>query len=66
VQAEFSGQLVNRRKVYPADMRDTVIHAQTLRHAADYRGDMMTEKQMARNLRRAQTFVGAVISREGA
>jgi len=65
VQAEFASQLINRRKIYPVDMRDVLPHAQTLRHAADYRRDWMTEKQMARNLRRAQSFVEAVLNRQG-
>ncbi len=65
VQAEFASQLINRRKIYEADMRDVLMRAIMLRQTADYEEDMMKETQMARNLRRAQTFVGVILSREG-
>jgi uncharacterized protein (UPF0332 family) len=36
VQAEFVGQLINRRKRYSADLRDTLLRNLELRQAADY------------------------------
>src|SRR4051794_23559822 len=36
VQAEFVGLLINRRKLYPADLRQTLFRNLNLRHEADY------------------------------
>ena len=60
VQALFVGQLINRRKRYPADLRNTLEQNYRLREAADYRRDPVTEVRAARAVRRAETFVTAV------
>jgi uncharacterized protein (UPF0332 family) len=60
VQAEFVGQLVNRRKLYPATVRDVLARGLSLRHQADYGQGMIVEMQAARALRRAREFVDAV------
>src|SRR5687767_7215632 len=36
VQAEFIGQLINRRKLYPSVIRDILERTLILRHTADY------------------------------
>ena len=56
----FVGQLVNRRKLYPATLRDTLAHTYQLRQAADYTDDLVTQIQALRALRRAREFVLAV------
>jgi uncharacterized protein (UPF0332 family) len=60
VQAQFIGQLINRRKRYPADLRNTLEQNYRLREAADYRRDPVTEVRAARAAQRAETFVTAV------
>jgi uncharacterized protein (UPF0332 family) len=60
VQAQFVGQLINRRKRYSADLRHTLEQNYRLREAADYRRDPITEVRAARAARRAETFVIAV------
>jgi uncharacterized protein (UPF0332 family) len=60
VQAQFVGQLINRRKRYPADLRNTLEQNNCLRETADYRRDPVTEVRAARAARRAETFVAAV------
>lgn len=60
VQAEFVGQLINRRKVYPAELRDVLVRGLELRHVADYRGDRVPEIQAARALRRTRALVSSV------
>jgi uncharacterized protein (UPF0332 family) len=60
VQAQFVGQLINRRKHYPADLRNTLEQNYRLREAADYQRDPVTEVRAARAARRAETFVTAV------
>jgi uncharacterized protein (UPF0332 family) len=61
VQAEFIGQLINRRKLYPSTMRDTLERAYVLRQIADYQTEQVSEAQMERVLRRARLFVVAVV-----
>lgn len=60
VQAQFAGELVNRRKRYPAELRDTLIRNQILRRQADYEQDRVTEVQAARALGRAREFLEAI------
>jgi uncharacterized protein (UPF0332 family) len=60
VQAEFVNQLISRRKVYPAELRDTLPRTFALRQAADYQVDWMTKHQMERVLRRTRTFVQTI------
>jgi uncharacterized protein (UPF0332 family) len=64
VQAQFVGQLINRRKRYPADLRNTLEQNYRKREAADYRRDPVIEVRAARAARRAETFITAV-GREG-
>jgi uncharacterized protein (UPF0332 family) len=60
VQAQFVGQLINRRKRYPTDLRNMFEQNYRLREAADYRRDPVTEVRAARAVQRAETFVTAV------
>jgi uncharacterized protein (UPF0332 family) len=61
--ATFVGELVNRRKVYPPELRDTLSRLASLREAADYTHDLISETQASRALRRTRTFVGAIVQR---
>jgi uncharacterized protein (UPF0332 family) len=60
VQAQFIGQLINRRKVYPTDLRQTLLQNYRLRETADYERDRVNEVRAARAVRRAAEFVEAV------
>jgi len=57
VQSRFVGILINRRKRYSTDLRDTLMTTMRLRHKADYDFDSVTADQAARALRRATRFV---------
>ena len=65
VQAEFVGQLINRRKRYPANLCDVLARTIVLRHTADYTTDLVTETQAIRAVRRTREFVAAVQAGEG-
>jgi uncharacterized protein (UPF0332 family) len=65
VPSQFVGQLINRRKLYPAALQDTLPRTYQLRQAADYTDDLTTETQAVRALRRAREFVSAVLERGG-
>ena len=64
VQAEFIGQLINRRKIYPACLGDVLERTYTLRQVADYQAEFVTERQAARALRRARQLVEVIAGGE--
>lgn len=63
VQAQFAVVLVNRRKLYPATLRDVLTLNNELRETADYRGEPVTQRRASAALRRTRTFLAAL--REG-
>jgi len=65
VQGQFNGQFVNRRHLYPSELRTVLPELQGLRHSADYDPDPVTETEAARALRRARRFVEAIRQGEG-
>lgn len=65
VQAQFNGELINRRKVFPPDLRDTLERTYTLRAAADYEAEPISQTQGSRALRRARSFLSTIQSRGG-
>jgi uncharacterized protein (UPF0332 family) len=60
VQSQFVGQLINRRKRFPAELRDVLARCLILRQTADYAPDDVTETRAARTLQRARAFVEAL------
>jgi uncharacterized protein (UPF0332 family) len=60
VQSRFVGDLINRRKLYPGQLRDTLALTISLRHKADYQADPVTATQAIRAVNRAARFVEAV------
>jgi uncharacterized protein (UPF0332 family) len=64
VQAQFNGELINRRKRFPATMRETLIQGLRLRQLADYKNERVIEVQASRGLARANQFVNAVLDQE--
>jgi uncharacterized protein (UPF0332 family) len=63
VQAQFALQLINRRKLYPAALRDVLMRLLATRQVADYRTDSVSAVQAERALRRAREFVQAILTR---
>ena len=60
VQAQFNGQLINRRKRYPTSLRNTLEQNYRLRETADYRRDHVRELRAARAVRRTEEFLDAI------
>jgi uncharacterized protein (UPF0332 family) len=60
VQASFVGQLIQRRKHYPAPLRRTLTNLLDLRHKADYRAVSVSQREPLQAVRHAQAFVQAV------
>lgn len=65
LQATFVRELINRRKVYPAELRDILASLYSLRQSADYTRQWVTEVQSLRALRRTRTFLAAIQSPGG-
>lgn len=59
------GQLIHRRHRYSSDLRGALARNQELRQMADYQEGMVSQTEAARALRRSETFVEAVLAREG-
>ncbi len=57
VEAQFVGQLINRRKRYNADLRGVLDTNRELREKADYRRDLVKQTQAHRALNRSRAFV---------
>lgn len=66
VQSQFAGQLINRRKLFPAAFGDVCTGLFEIRRVADYRGTNVGATVANRALRRATGFVEAVQARGGA
>jgi uncharacterized protein (UPF0332 family) len=60
VQAQFAGQLINRRKLYAASLRSVLSETMLLREIADYDTENIGEVRARRALRKAQDLVNAV------
>lgn len=60
VQAQFIGHLINRRKIYSADLRTTLRDSLALREKADYEPDHVSATRAGRILQRTRLFVEAV------
>lgn len=60
VQAQFVGQLVNRRKLYETELRTVLGDNLALRLLADYDAEEVSERQASRALRRAREFLAAI------
>ena len=63
VHAQFVGQLIKRRKVYPVSLRNTLAENYKLRETADYQRDRVTEARANRAVSRTEAFLEAI--REG-
>jgi len=63
VQAQFSGQLVNRRKLFPGALGNVLVETFDVRREGDYRSKHVRERQAARSLRLARAVVSAVAAK---
>ncbi len=65
LQATFARELIQRRKVYPASLRDALPRVYLIREAADYKRELVSETQAGRALQRSRTFLQAIRGRGG-
>jgi uncharacterized protein (UPF0332 family) len=60
VHASFVGQLIQRRKLYPSNLRRSLPDLLALRHKGDYRATRVSQREAQQAVRSAQTLVRAV------
>lgn len=65
VQAQFNGELINRRRLYPASLRGVLNQNYTLRERADYTTDRVNEIRASRAVARSEEFLESVRSARG-
>lgn len=63
--AGAASEYANRRKRYPAALRETLIRGMRLRQIADYKTERVSDVQASRGLIRTREFLDAVVA-EGA
>jgi uncharacterized protein (UPF0332 family) len=63
VQAEFVRLLIDRRKLYPSDLREVLSRNYKLREVADYGELLVTQTEASRTVRRARNFLNAILTR---
>ena len=63
VRARFAGILINRRHLYPSELKNVLPELSFLRQRADYEPEHMSRTQAERALCRTRSFVGAVRER---
>ncbi len=59
VAAQFA-TLINRRKLYPAEHRSTLVHNRDLRRRADYTDSDVTATEASRALQRTRRLIAAI------
>jgi len=60
VQADFSGELIKRRKIYPAKLKSYLPDMQIIRNKADYSDDNISKKRAGRWLLRIKELIGFI------
>lgn len=60
VHGQFVGELINRRKLYPADLRSVLMDTLAFRQKADYRDNTVTQREAARALQWTRGFFDAI------
>ncbi len=57
VQADFSRELIHRRKIYPAKLKSYLSDMQLVRNQADYTGEMISRKVSLKWLAKAEELL---------
>ena len=65
VQAQFAGQLIARRRLFPTDLRHALVVLLELRHKADYGLALVSQREASRAVREAERFVAAIAEQRG-
>ncbi|MDM8523285.1 HEPN domain-containing protein [Desulfococcaceae bacterium HSG8] len=61
IQANFSSELVRKRKIYPNNLRSYLMDLQEIRNDADYKLKFISKKVSSRQLKKAKEYVSIII-----
>lgn len=64
-QANFSAELIQRRKVYPSRMKSYLTELQDARNDADYRSRSVSKNLASKQLLKAKEFVNQIVKEVG-
>jgi uncharacterized protein (UPF0332 family) len=62
VQAQFSSEIIHRRKIFPRELLSYLPEIRRIRHAADYAEDTVSRKTSAQQLKQAKHFVASLLN----
>lgn len=62
VQAQFSSEIIHRRKIFPREMNPYLQDIRRVRHAADYSEDALSRKTVTHQLKQAKYFVSSLLT----
>jgi uncharacterized protein (UPF0332 family) len=65
VQANFSAELIQRRKVYPSRLKSYLTELQDARNDADYRTKSVSKNLASKQLTKAKEFVNQIAKEVG-
>jgi uncharacterized protein (UPF0332 family) len=60
VQAQFSAEIVHRRKLFPRTFASALSNVRSVRHTADYSQEALPKSTAMRQLKEAQSFYNAL------
>jgi len=60
VRADFSGELIKRRKIYPSKLKSMLYEMQIARNQADYSSEPVSRKIASRRLAKLQEMFGYI------
>ncbi|MCP4110226.1 MAG: HEPN domain-containing protein [Desulfobacteraceae bacterium] len=60
-QANFSGELIRRRKIYPGNLKSYLADLQRIRNDADYKLKFVSKKVALKQVKKAKEFVTKVL-----
>ncbi|TAE33096.1 MAG: HEPN domain-containing protein [Candidatus Kapaibacterium sp.] len=60
IQAQFSAEIIHRRKIFPKALASSLPNIQTVRHLADYREESISKSIVAKQLKEAKVFYNSL------
>jgi uncharacterized protein (UPF0332 family) len=62
VQAQFSAEIIHRRRIFPREMNPYLPDIRRVRHVADYSEDALSRKTATQQLKQAKHFVSSLLT----
>ena len=62
VQAQFSAEIIHRRRIFPRELSPYLQDIRRVRHAADYSENALSRKTATQQLKQAKHFVSSLLT----